>query len=132
MTDTTERAKKLLADATPGPWSISRYDHGGCRAFVQDDRTRSLVFDAYHEGDSELLFAAPTIIRELIEENERLASERDEARAKLEGTLGVMKMNRERAVRCHVCGAAFYDDPTDGNGICECCEAERMSKKRDA
>ena len=76
--------RALLENATPGPWEIYRYRHGGGRIGklgVQNEfDKRALVADTYNEGDRELLYAAPTIIAELLSELDRLTMERDEAR----------------------------------------------------
>jgi len=82
MTDTTERAKKLLADATPD-WKVNGtgvyYDPD-----PDDDNDPDDVFFArgpyrrirsQAEADAALIAAAPTIIRELIEEVERLRAD---------------------------------------------------------
>ena len=49
-----EHIKSLLAKATPGPIELTRYAHGGGRAFSG----RELVADFFSEGDRELYTAA--------------------------------------------------------------------------
>jgi hypothetical protein len=75
-----ERVAEYLAldgKRTPGPLTLTRYDHGGGRlSFAPDAEHRTLVADFYHEGDREFYTAsanlAPSIIREQQEEIDRL------------------------------------------------------------
>lgn len=77
--------RALLDATTPGPWAIQQYRTQGadvwrlCRA----DDPEAIVFDCtgvWYEGggvppsesDAAFIAAAPTIIRELLAENERL------------------------------------------------------------
>lgn len=53
--------KERVEAATPGPWAIARYQHGGGRVATSfDPADRELVADLYHEGDREFLYAART------------------------------------------------------------------------
>lgn len=71
-----QEIRERLSKATPGPWDIYRYRHGGGRLCVDDDqqpgRERSLIADLYNEGDRELLYRAPTDLADLLAEREKL------------------------------------------------------------
>lgn len=72
--------------ATPGPWDIYRYRHGGGRICIDDSeqpgRRRALIADmdggpdavatAYNEGDREFLFHARADVPALVAEVRRL------------------------------------------------------------
>ena len=79
--------RALLENATPGPWEIIRYEHGGGRIGRFGDpnkgEPRELVFDTFNEGDRELLYAAPTIIAELLAELDELRLSNSYARGVL-------------------------------------------------
>jgi hypothetical protein len=76
MTDIDYDAARALCDAaTPGPWQIARYSHGGARIYREDGACRDLVADAYREGDREFLFAARDLVPALLDEVERLRGE---------------------------------------------------------
>lgn len=62
-----EEAERLLKDITPDDEHMkrNRYDHGGGRMF-RDAEDRTLVIDAYQEGDREFYFNAPRLVRQLL------------------------------------------------------------------
>ena len=84
MADRRAQIAARLAEATPGPWRVNRYDHGGGRAYIEEPR-RTLIADLYQEGDREMLAHAPDDLRYLLD---ALAAERVAARG-----------HRERAER---------------------------------
>ena len=60
---------RLTAEATPGPLTVRRYDHGGGRFSASDAAgyDRNLVADFYHEGDRELFAAfSPEVAAALV------------------------------------------------------------------
>ena len=60
---------RLAAEATPGPLTVRRYDHGGGRFSASDAAgyDRNLVADFYHEGDRELFAAfSPEVAAALV------------------------------------------------------------------
>lgn len=62
-----ETIKARAEAATPGPWAIARYQHGGGRVATSfDPADRELVADLYHEGDREFLYAARTDVPALL------------------------------------------------------------------
>lgn len=77
MSELTERARKLLERITPGPW-------------VRDGRLVTaeagpvvmvgvrMSNDTPPEADAEFIAASPSLIRDLIEEVERLERDRDQ------------------------------------------------------
>ena len=61
-----EKLRALLAEATPGPYAVSRYRHGGGR--VSDEATgRVLIADLYNEADRELWIAAVNALPALLD-----------------------------------------------------------------
>jgi hypothetical protein len=79
-----ERARRLLSAAQPDDGHVKRvrYDHGGGRMFRavprghgapwHDDEDRTLMIDAYQEGDREFHFAAASLVRDLASSLTRL------------------------------------------------------------
>lgn len=66
--------KERVEAATPGPWAIARYQHGGGRVATSFDHAdRELVADLYHEGDREFLYAARTDVPALLRVAEAVA-----------------------------------------------------------
>ena len=68
MSDLSEKLAAIearLAATTPGPWTLSRYDHCGGRAYVEAPK-RVLVCDAFNERDREFLFNAPEDVEFLL------------------------------------------------------------------
>jgi hypothetical protein len=59
---TREAIRQRLAAATPGPWEVMRYSHGGGRIYHGHD----LVADTYREGDREAIAHAPTDLAALL------------------------------------------------------------------
>ena len=82
MADRRAQIEARLAAATPGPWRVDRYDHGGGRAYVEEPR-RTLVADFYQEGDREMLAHAPADLRWLLDALAEAEAERDALSAKL-------------------------------------------------
>ena len=54
----TKRLVELQEKATPGPFEVWRYDHGGGRCVAGDGDDLTLIADYYQEGDREFHFAA--------------------------------------------------------------------------
>jgi hypothetical protein len=77
-----EDIQNRLSAATPGPWTLDRYDHGGGRAYVTDPKRR-IVCDAFKENDREFLFNSASDLAYLLAElrKAREALERVEALA---------------------------------------------------
>lgn len=69
-TDLVVEARQLLGATTQGPLKLLRYDHGGGR--LRHAESSTLVADFYHEGDRELYYRAPELLRALADEAERL------------------------------------------------------------
>lgn len=68
-----EKLKALCEDATPGPFKVARYDHGGARVYTEDmNQNRELVADFFNEADRECWIAARTAVPELIARIEEL------------------------------------------------------------
>jgi hypothetical protein len=74
-------AERLLAATTPEPWQQIRYDHGGGRMYQAVPRAdarypgeerRSLIIDAYQQGDREFYFNATRLVRSLLAEIDRV------------------------------------------------------------
>jgi len=62
-----DRLEALAKAATPGPYTVSRYDHGGGRFFVDRDTCLLLVADFYYLEDRELFAAvSPEVVLALI------------------------------------------------------------------
>jgi hypothetical protein len=62
-----EDIQNRLSAATPGPWTLDRYDHGGGRAYVTDPKRR-IVCDAFKENDREFLFNSASDLAYLLAE----------------------------------------------------------------
>jgi hypothetical protein len=62
-----EDIQNRLSAATPGPWTLDRYDHGGGRAYVTDPKRR-IVCDAFKENDREFLFNSASDMAYLLAE----------------------------------------------------------------
>jgi hypothetical protein len=62
-----EDIQNRLSAATPGPWTLDRYDHGGGRAYVTDPKRR-IVCDAFKENDREFLFNSASDLTYLLAE----------------------------------------------------------------
>jgi hypothetical protein len=80
--DTTERARALLANATPGEWVIEADPNpkDPCDIFVVDagDAVVAMIDVGEHQlADAELIAAAPTLIADLADEVDRLSAELD-------------------------------------------------------
>lgn len=70
MTASDRRLDEIQARlnaATPGPWTLDRYDHGGGRAYVTDPKRR-IVCDAFKENDREFLFNSASDMAYLLAE----------------------------------------------------------------
>jgi hypothetical protein len=79
-----ERIKAIeerLAAATPGPFDVHRYEHGGGRIIKRwpDRQTPDLIADLYVEADREFYIAAPDDLRWLCVEVRRLVKALHEA-----------------------------------------------------
>ena len=115
MSTNEAEIRELLRNITPGTWEMYRYSTGGGRIFVEGIGNhyegRSLVADmepvrrdpehgatAYHEGDREFLFAAPTIVADLLAEVDRLRTE-----------LAAVLAIHFRAICCDPCAAPACD-----------------------
>jgi len=59
--------KARLEAATPGPFIVTRYEHGGGRMFVEAEGSRrELIADTFKIGDREFYAEAPTDITRLL------------------------------------------------------------------
>ena len=76
MSDRRAQIEARLEAATPGPWRVNRYDHGGGRAHIEEPR-RTLIADFYREGDREMLAHAPADLRWLLDALSAAEAERD-------------------------------------------------------
>jgi hypothetical protein len=47
--------EEAFAKTTKGKITVSRYEHGGGRMFVDDGKNRDLIADTYNEGDREFI-----------------------------------------------------------------------------
>lgn len=64
-----DRLAVLAEKATPGPYKVNRYEHGGGRFYVEPESriSRDLIADFYLESDRELYAALdPATVRALI------------------------------------------------------------------
>lgn len=70
-------AERLLANITPDDCHVQRmrYEHGGGRMYravptpeqrYLGEEDRTLIIDAYNEGDREFYFAAASVVRQLL------------------------------------------------------------------
>lgn len=91
-------AETLLAQLTPEPHVVHRYEHGGGRVYREVPREsphyrgeteRTLIADYYQEGDREFHIAAPGLVRDLLADLQHVldtcvpVAELDEAKAAL-------------------------------------------------
>lgn len=49
------KLKEAFTKTTKGRITMSRYEHGGGRMFVDDGKNRDLIADTYNEGDREFI-----------------------------------------------------------------------------
>jgi hypothetical protein len=63
--ETLDGFKAQLAAVTPGPYILSRFDHGGGRMYVESGSSRKLVADTFKEGDREFHYTAPSTVARL-------------------------------------------------------------------
>lgn len=102
---TADEARKLREAATPGPWHRHTNPFWGDSGYIRSSSEEHVAYlrDG-HDGNAALIAAAPSLAAEverLSADNERLRSERDEAKRLLE------------AVRPHVrrvCGRMVESD----------------------
>ena len=94
MADRRAQIEARLAAATPGPWRVDRYDHGGGRAYIEEPR-RTLIADFYQEGDREMLASAPDDLRWLLDALTTVEVERDALAAKLAAVEGLVALEAD-------------------------------------
>lgn len=68
-TDLVAEVEELLANAAHGPLTLIRYDHGGGRLYREEPR--DLIADFYDAANRELHYAAPDLLRRLVQEVKR-------------------------------------------------------------
>lgn len=82
MSDIVERARRLLADATPGPWAVAEWNRTNVLPepwaldkLSPDERGPFAIQACATEADAALIAAAPTLLAGLVVEVERLRVE---------------------------------------------------------